>query len=204
MNSKESKKAGKSSIVLCLRALFGDLNRGEKYYVYVYVLSVVLGLSYGFFDKSIARGAVRHLPLLESQLSVTSALEIFLHNFEVALFSAVTGGVGGLVSNFLTYSAISGFFGLPTNQSPTLSSSISPLLALVIVLLALIGFIVVALLEWGGSLCFAITGFTVLERAEKRKTKLRRGRLLLLGMALLFVAALLDWSLAVLMYATFG
>ena len=54
-------------------------------------------------------------------------------------------------------------------------------------------------LELGGFLCFAIVGFTSLDRVVwKRKTKLRRVRFLMLGTALLFVAAVIEWSLEVL------
>lgn len=100
--------------------------------------------------------------------------------------SALTGGIGGLLGNFITFAAIAGL----------LEARVS-LVGAVFVLLILFG--TFEPFELGGFLCFAIVGFTGLERVVwKRKTKLRRVRFLMLGTALLFVAAVIEWSLEVL------
>jgi len=123
---------------------------------------------------------------VESEPPPTLAISIFSHNFLVGIVSALTGGIGGLLANFITFAVIAGL----------LEARVS-LVGAVFILLILFG--TFEPLELGGFLCFAIVGFTSLDRVVwKRKTKLRRVRFLMLGTALLFVAAVIEWSLEVL------
>lgn len=180
---KKSKKT--SEHFPCLKAPFGELNTQERYYSYAFLLSIAAGLGYGLVDTSLAQAAAREIP------PVATSLAIFSHNFELAIVGVVTVGVGALVMNFITYAAASGLIALGISHGP--SNHVPPPIGTLLV--SGIGLIVVALLEEGGIFCFGLTGFTLLEALRKRKTRLYRGRLIVTGTIMLFLAATLESSL---------
>jgi len=185
-----TKRSAKNPLLVWLRNSFGDLNSSEKKFLYAFILSIALGIVYGLLDQSIAEIAIRYLP----PLVTLTPFWIFSHNFLVAVMAAATGGIGILVSNFLTYAAVSGMFVL--RASHRLPSH--PMPSVVVAILGVVGGAIVILFEMSAYFCFAISGFTILERLWKRKTRLRRGRLMMAGTILLSVAAVLEWSVGIL------
>lgn len=163
-----------------VRTWIGNPSRFEIYYVYAFLLSIVLGIVYGFADKTFYYATIPYLPRSES------AFAIFLHNFSLDLVSIVTGGIFGLLSNFVTFSVLSA--GLEVRHVGLLKT-------ILIVGLALCAY---GILEITGRLCLSLTGFTYLERIVwKKTTRLRRDRIFVLGTALVFVAALTEWLLEI-------
>jgi len=166
----------------------GKINRREKYYVCVFIMSGVLGFAYGLLDPTLARMV---LPFFQIG-SGESALSIFSHNLLVAILSTLTGGVLILVSQFVTFAVAGGGLRLGLGVSHA-ARPISVGIALDL----LLSVILVLPLEQCGFLCFSLIGFTGLERIFwKQRTDLRWHRLLLLGICLLLVAATIE-SLAI-------
>jgi hypothetical protein len=185
---KRNRKAPKR-IRVWPKSLLGEINKDEKYFLYVYALSIVLGLVYGLFDNSIGKAAAAKF----ASMPPDTPFAIFSHNFLLNVVSTLTGGIGGLVVNFITYAAISGMVELAVSHSLPVARS-HPVLSFEIVALDLISVFMVWLLELCAGMCFAISGFSFIERLWKRRTKLRRIRLLLLGTILLFIGAVLEWA----------
>jgi hypothetical protein len=164
--------------VRSIRTWFGKANAVEKYYVYAFLLSILLGVVFGFLDNS--------LYYLVTVIQIPkSAGYIFLHNFAVDLITVVTGGILVLLSNFLTFALISGLFDVRRYS----------VLEEVRVLLIVFG--TYGILEMAGHLCFGLLGFTYLERfILKKKTDLRRSSLLIVGTVLIIVAAAIEgWTI---------
>ncbi len=187
----EVESDGNRSLILSLRGRLGELSNHEKHYAYVFVLSAVAGSVFGLFNQSLALTFLRRFRQAISEPAPTHPLSIFSHNFVVGLLSVLTGGISMLLSQFLTFAAVTGLLRLiavlPVAHIP-----------LTLIVILSIGFMVVLIVEQGGFLCFSVVGFTGLERIVwKRKTKLRRIRFLLLGTFLLFIAAILEWWLEV-------
>jgi len=164
-----------------IRTWFGRANSVERYYLCAFLLSIFVGLAFGFFDSTLYRlmiGPLRSIP--------RSAAGIFLHNFAVDLITVVTGGILVLLSNFLTFALISGLFAARRYS----------LLEDVGILLIVSG--TYGILELAGHLCFGLLGFTYLERLIlKRKTGLRRLSLFIVGTVLLVIAAVIEgWMIS--------
>lgn len=161
-------------------AWLGEANALERYFVYAFLLSIFLGIAFGFVNQTLYYMANAYLP------RSTSAFDIFLHNFRNDLLIILTWSTLVLLSNFITFAAISGLI---------VARHIGFLEAIAI---ATIAFGTYGILEMGGHLCFGLIGFTLLERILlKKKTRLHRLTFFLLGTALLFVAALIEWSLEI-------
>ena len=161
-----------------IRTWFGKANSSEKYYVCAFLLSIFLGMVFGFLDNG--------LYYLVTVIQIPrSAAGIFLHNFAVDLITIVTGGILVLLSNFLTFALISGLFDVRRYS----------FLEEVRVLLLVFG--TYGILEMAGHLCFGLLGFTYLERLMlKRKTGLRRSSLFIVGTVLMIFAAVIEgWAI---------
>jgi hypothetical protein len=164
--------------VRSIHAWFGKANAIEKYYVCAFLLSIVLGIIFGFLDNS--------LYYLVTVMQIPkSAVYIFLHNFTVDLVTIATGGILVLLSNFLTFALISGLFDVRRYSLLEEARVLS------------IVFSTYGILEMAGHLCFGLLGFTYLERLIlKRKTALRRLTLLIVGTVLIIVAAAIEgWTI---------
>lgn len=164
-----------------IRTWFGRVNSIERCYVCAFLLSIFVGLVFGFFNSTLYRlmiGPLRSIP--------RSAAGIFIHNFAVDLITVVTGGILVLLSNFLTFALISGL----------IAARRYSLLEDVGVLLLVFG--TYGILELAGHLCFGLVGFTYLERLIlKRKTGLRRSSLFIVGTVLLVIAAIIEgWMIS--------
>jgi hypothetical protein len=148
--------------------------------MWAFLLSMIIGTVYGFFDPILYNVFAGDLPKSHS------VVEIALHNLRVDVLSLLTGGLFGFVSNFLTFSLIGGLFGARHTS-----------IFVVVVVFAIV-FGTYGTLEMAGHLCFGLVGFTFLHRMIwKKKTRLRRLNILALGSALIFVAALVEWLLGV-------
>jgi len=168
-----------------IRFFLGELNTSERHFIYAFFLSSALGFVLGLFVTAVY--PIASMPFQMAVVSkphFTHAISLFSHNLLVAIVSALTGGIGGLFSNFITFALV----------AITLNSRVS----LVGAIFLLFAYCMFEPLELGGCLCFAIVGYTGLEKLVwKRKTRLRVGRFLILGTALLFIAAVIEWSLVV-------
>jgi hypothetical protein len=160
---------------------FGKANSVEKYYVCAFSLSIFLGMIFGLFDHTLYD---RIYPLIVS--ASTSAFGIFLHNFVEDIMSVLTGGILQLLSNFLTFAVIAGAFDVRQYD------------LLRVFRILLVAFGSYGVLEMAGHLCFGLVGFTYLERLVlKKRTGLRKLNLFILGVILVFVAAVIEAQLLV-------
>ena len=158
------------------RRWLGELNTYEVYFVYAFLLSIVVGFLFGFVNQTLYYVANLYLP------RPTSAFEIFIDNFQVDLLTTVTGGLLILLSSFLTFSAISG--AIVAHHTAFLRA----------VFVIGVAFGSYGILEMAGHLCFGLVGFTFLERILlKKRTRLRRLSIFLLGTALMATAAAIEW-----------
>ena len=172
VNEKSRSGIGIDSV----RTWFGKPNSAEKYYACAFLLSILMGIIFGLFDTALYRllsGPFRSLP--------RNAAYIFVHNFAVDLLTVATGGILELLSNFLTFALISE--SLNVHRYNFLEDA-----RVLLIVFGTYGF-----LEMAGHLCFGLVGFTYLERLIlKRKTGLRRSRLFIVGVVLIFVAAMIE------------
>jgi len=159
-----------------VRTWFGSPNSAEKYYAWAFFSSILLGMIFGLFDTTLYDfmiGSFRSLP--------HDAAYIFVHNFAADLVAVGTGGISQLVSNILTFALI----------SESLSAHRYNFLQDARLLLIILG--TYGTLEMAGHFCFGLVGFTYLERLIlKRKTGLRTSKLLIVGVVLIFVAAMIE------------
>jgi len=154
----------------------GEPNILETYFMYAFLLSIFVGILFGFVNQTMYYLANAYMH------RSSSAFEIFIHNFQVDVLTIFTGGLLILISNFLTFGAISGAIVV---RHPTFVNTI---LVLVIV------FGSYGIVEMSGHLCFGLIGFTFLERILlKKRTRLNRTSLIMLGTALMLVAASIEW-----------
>jgi hypothetical protein len=176
-----------------LRTTLGSLNKHEKYYGLLFLLSMFLGAAYGSFDKTIYIIAREQLP------KSPTILDIFLHNITVDLISTLTGGVFGIISNIVTYSIFPGMFeNAFADRGMSFVGVIAAIIAIVITLVVV--FATYGALEMVGHFCFGLVGFTFLERLVwKEKTNLRRVNILILGTVLMLAAAVIEWFLGMML-----
>jgi hypothetical protein len=157
------------------KSWLGKLNSVEKYYTCAYLLSIILGIIFGFVDKMF------YYMALTSIHTPYDVLTIFAGNFKAGLLSAMTGGSIGLLSNFVTFAAVPGLFE---------TKGISFVRAIFILGIA---FATYWSFEIAGELCLSLAGLTFWERIFKHKTQIRSLTLFIMGSALLLLAALLEW-----------
>ena len=176
------RRVSRQSAPKSITGVLGELNSSEKYFLDAFFLSIALGFVYGLFNRGLYRMASR------MSFAHYTAISTFAHNLLIGIISALTGGTFGLLANFITFAAVAGALETHASLLPRM---------IVRLILALCAF---EPLELGGFLCFAIVGFTCVEKLIlKTRTMLRVVRLLILGTVLLFVAAVIEASVIVLL-----
>lgn len=175
--------ASRLNLPSTIRNLLGELNTYERYFALAFFLSILFGFVYGLLDRTLSGIASIPFPSIDVGPLPVSILS---QNILTGVVSVLTGGVGGLVANFVAFASI----------AATLEARDTSVIVGVLFMLFL--FATVEPFELGGFLCFATVGFAGMEWVLwKRRTKLHLVRLLILGTVLMFVAAVIEWSLVV-------
>lgn len=158
-----------------IRAAIKNLNKFEKFYTVLFIGSLVAGIINGIIN-------VDYFKCCEDAIGVpeegTSALKIFRSNFLLSLTELFTAGLSSLYYNFHTFSLTSSYL-----------NSQDALYTLPIILL-------IGGLELSGSLLMALTGLSFIEqKLFKIKSKLKYKILFFYGVALIFIGAIVEYSL---------
>ena len=147
----------------------------EKIYVSLFVLSIIIGLLYGFYDKNYFKCCDDSIGVPEGG---TSPIIIFTGNYLISLSELITLGISSLYFNFHTFSVASSYL----NSQGTLF--ILPII------------FVVGIFELVGALLMGLTGFVFVEKKLlKIKSKLDSEILFFCGTGLIFIGAIVEYLL---------
>lgn len=154
--------------------IIGKTNEIEDIYIYVFIISILVGISYGIFNKDYYKCCETALNMTEKDNVAT----IFFSNFFLAATNLITVGVSILYFNFHTFSITSSYL----NSQGTL---------LTLPFLFIHGFF-----EMFGVMLFGLTGLSLFEKKILRKKSLLKGlRLLSYGMIFLLIGAFIEIGL---------
>ncbi len=155
--------------------LLRNLTKFEKIYTVLFIASLVAGTINGVLNR-------QYFTCCEDAIGVppegTSVLKIFSNNFLISLTELVTAGATSLYYNFHTFSIASSYL-LSQNA-----------FYMIVIILAMGSF------ELVGSVLMALIGVTFIEqKVFKIKSKLRYSTLFFAGTALIFVGAVIEYTL---------
>ncbi|MBI2543574.1 MAG: hypothetical protein HYW24_05320 [Candidatus Aenigmarchaeota archaeon] len=150
------------------------LNNFEIAYAVVFILSIIIGIGYGLIDKEYYKCCEDFIGVPEEG---TSPMKIFSSNYLISMTELATAGLSSLYFNFKTFSVTSSYL-----------NSQGELFVLPVIM-------IIGIFELVGSLCLALAGFSFVERMVKIKSRLKFAQLFLLGTALIFIGAVVEYLL---------
>ena len=150
------------------------LNKLEKYYAALFVISLFAGIIYGVIDKEYFKCCRDAIGVPKGG---TSVLKIFAGNYFLSSVELLTAGLFSLYFNFHTFSVTSSYL-----------NSQGWLLALPVILF-------IGIFELAGGLFFGLAGIRVAENLLKIKSQLKPKELFIYGTGLIFIGAVVEYLL---------
>jgi hypothetical protein len=153
--------------------IIGRINKTETIYIYLFILSILLGIFHGLVNKNYYKCCESSLEMTEKDNIIT----IFISNFFLSITNLITAGASSLYLNFHTFSITSSF----------LNSQNS--------LIALPFMFTYGFFEMFGVLLFGLAGLSFFEVILRRKTFIKKANLLIYGIIFLLIGATLEIGL---------
>lgn len=157
-----------------LRVNIGKLNRVEKIYIFLFILSIITGVVNGVLNKTYFQDYESSLDLSPGETGLT----IFFKNFILSAVNLVTAGLSNFYFVFITFSISASYL---YSQG---------------ILLALPLLFIHGSFELIGTMFFGLIGLNFFERKIlKFKSRLKIKKLLIYGLILLAIGATIEYFL---------